>query len=73
MILSISWNGEMITITKSVKKRFKIYEDEILYFEITCMKFESVDPINGDIGRLRNFFIDYTLNLKCIISPSSTI
>ena len=62
-----------MTITQNVKKTFKKKEVEILYFEITCKKFEGVDPINGDIGRLRNFFIDYTLNLKCIISPSSTI
>ena len=63
----------MMTITQNVKKTFKKKEVEILYFEITCKKFESVDPISGDIGRLRNFFIYYTLNLKCIISPSSTI
>ncbi len=63
----------MMIIIRNVKKMFIKKDVDILYFRITCIKFDNVDPIRGDIGRLRNFFIDYTLNLKCIISPSFTI
>ena len=45
-------------IIRNVKKMFIKKDVDILYFKITCIKFDNVDPIRGDMGKLRNFFID---------------